>query len=284
MPELPEVETICRSLENLAGKKVTRVFRSEKKLRLISKLDLFDLKNSRILQITRRARYLIINFDNQKSLIMHLGMSGKVIHRADFKKLKHDHFSCKFNDNSWLIFNDARRFGFVDLTETKNIQSHKMLSKIGPEPLTRDFNASCLKTKLRGKKMNIKTAMMDNKIVAGIGNIYINESLFDAGISPLRAAFSLKNSEIKKLVASIKKIIKKAIELGGSSISDYTNVNGKSGSFQNIFKVYGRVRKNSNKNSGQNCQNCQNCLLCNNFIRKIKQNGRSSFYCPQCQK
>ena len=158
----------------------------------------------------------------------------------------------------------------MDLVETKNLSTHKMLSKLGPEPLSEEFNFSDLKAKLAAKKMNIKTAMMDNEIVVGVGNIYINESLFDSNISPLRQAHLLKEKELKRLISSIKKIIKNAIDLGGSSISDYVTATGDLGNFQNTFKVYGREKLN--------------CLQFNDLIRKIRQNGRSSFYCPQCQK
>lgn len=270
MPELPEVETVRRGLENLVGKKIVKVFRSDKKMRIASNLDLQELKGGKIIEITRRARYLIIHFDNKKSLIVHLGMSGKVTVNRDFKKLKHDHFAIEFGDGKHLILNDARRFGFVDLVETKNLKTHKMLAKLGPEPLSDEFNFADLKSKLSDKKMNIKTTMMDNEIVVGVGNIYINESLLDSGISPLRAASSLKDSEIKKLISSIKKIIKRAIDLGGSSISDYVTASGDLGNFQNTFKVYGREKLN--------------CLQCSDSIVKIKQNGRSSFYCPTCQR
>ncbi len=270
MPELPEVETVRRGLEGLVGKKITQVFRSNKKMRIDSSLDLQGLSGAKILKLGRRARYLIVDFDNKKSLILHLGMSGKVTLQADFKQLKHDHLACKFNDNSWLIFNDTRRFGFVDLVESKNLTKHKMLAKLGPEPLCDDFSFADLKPKLTNKKMNIKTTMMDNEIVVGVGNIYISESLFDSKILPTREAASLKDGEIKKLIASIKKIIAQAIEMGGSSISDYVNAKGDLGYFQNSHKVYGREG--------------QNCLLCKNLIKKIVLNGRSSFYCTQCQK
>jgi formamidopyrimidine-DNA glycosylase len=270
MPELPEVETVRRGLTNLVGKKVIRVFKSEKNLRFASTLDLELVFDAKILKIDRRARYLIVNFTNQKSLIIHLGMSGKITINFQFQQLKHDHFACEFDDKSWLIFNDARRFGFVDLIKTKDLQNHKMLKQLGPEPLSDDFNFAYLQPKLLCKNMNIKTAMMDNKIVVGVGNIYISESLFESKISPLRNANSLKNNEIEKLILAIKKTIQKAIDLGGSSISDYVNANGDLGYFQNNFKVYGREK--------------ENCLLCNNFIKKMRQNGRSSFYCPNCQK
>lgn len=270
MPELPEVETIKRGLEKLCNRKIKKVFRSNKKLRFESSLDLQGLSAARILEIKRRARYLIINFDNKKSLIIHLGMSGRITVSKAFEELKHDHFACEFDDNSWLIFNDPRRFGCVDLVETKNLEKHKMLAKLGFEPLSKEFNFSYLKEKLSRKKMNIKTTMMDNEIVVGVGNIYINESLFDAGISPLRDASSLQDAEIKKLILSIKKIIKKAIDLGGSSISDYVNSEGNLGYFQNSFNVYGRA--------------LEKCLHCKDLLQKIVQNGRSSFFCPKCQR
>lgn len=270
MPELPEVETIRRGLENLSGRKIKKVFRSDKKLRIASSLDLQGIVGTKITEVSRRARYLIIHFSNKKSLIVHLGMSGRITVSKHFEKLKHDHFACELDDGKWLIFNDPRRFGFVDLVETKNLKNHKMLSKLGPEPLSDEFDAPYTQEVLRGKKMNIKTSMMDNEIVVGVGNIYINESLFDSKISPLRSAHELKESEIKKLVASIKKTIKKAIDMKGSSINDYVDSAGDSGNFQNSFKVYGRGE--------------ENCLICKKLIRKIKQNGRSSFYCPQCQR
>jgi len=270
MPELPEVETVRRGISCLIGKKISQVFRSTKKMRLDSTLDLQRLNNAKVLEVTRRARYLIIHFDNKKSLILHLGMSGKVTVSRDFKQLKHDHLACEFDDGRWLIFNDARRFGFIDLLETKNLKTHKMLSKLGPEPLDDEFDLADLKEKIRTKKMNIKTTMMDNEIVVGVGNIYINESLFHCGISPLRDANSLKDFELKKLISAIKKIIKNAIDLGGSSISDYVTASGDLGNFQNTFRVYGREKLN--------------CLQCSDLIKKIKQNGRSSFYCPNCQR
>lgn len=270
MPELPEVETVKRGLEILIDKKIIKIFRSNKKLRIASSLNLEILTGNKISAISRRARYLIIDFSNETSLILHLGMSGKVVIKNDFEKLKHDHFALNFCDNSWMIFNDTRRFGFVDLIKTSEIKTHKMLAKLGFEPLSNQFNFAYLKEKLRNKKMNIKTTMMDNEIVVGVGNIYINESLFDSGISPLRSANSLSESEIKKLIISIKKIIKKAIDLGGSSISDYVDAKGDLGYFQNNFKTYGRA--------------AENCLQCKNEIQRIVQNGRSSFFCDKCQK
>jgi formamidopyrimidine-DNA glycosylase len=272
MPELPEVETISRGLQNLCGKKIKNVFRSPKRLRIDSTIDLFKLKNSKIKKIHRRARYILIDFDNNHSLIIHLGMSGRLtISKSDgYVIKKHDHFICEFNNGNSLIFNDPRRFGFVDLIQSKNIKTHKMLAKLGLEPLSEEFDAKYLMQKLCGKKMNIKTTMMDNEIVVGVGNIYISESLFVSAISPLRIALSLKIGEVNKLVLAIKKTLENAIEHGGSSISDYVNSEGNRGNFQNNFKVYGQAGKK--------------CLHCKTIITKIVLNGRSSLYCKNCQK
>jgi len=270
MPELPEVETIRRGLKNIVGRKIVKIFRSEKKLRLEPSLDFQALKGAKISEIFRRARYLIINLSNDLSLIIHLGMSGRITLEQEFKQLKHDHFACEFNDETWLVFNDPRRFGFVDLVKTKDLSRHKMLTKLGPEPLEKEFNFSDFFKKLRSKKTNIKTAIMDNHMVVGVGNIYANESLFDSGISPLRKTDSLTKNEIEKLIFSIKKIIKAAIKSGGSSISDYVDSHGNFGRFQDDFKVYGRP-------GGK-------CLQCKNLIQRIVQSGRASFFCNQCQK
>ena len=270
MPELPEVETIRRGLENIVGKKITKIFRSEKKLRLETSLDFQALKGAKISEIFRRARYLIINLSNDLSLIIHLGMSGRITIEQEFSKLKHDHFAHEFTDGTWLVFNDPRRFGVVDLVKTKDLLKHKMLVKLGPEPLEKEFNFTDFAKKLRSKKTNIKNTIMDNHVVVGVGNIYANESLFDSGISPLRNSDSLAKNEIEKLISSIKKIIKAAIKAGGSSISDYIDSHGNSGKFQDGFKVYGRAKGK--------------CLQCKNLIQRIVQSGRSSFFCNQCQK
>jgi formamidopyrimidine-DNA glycosylase len=270
MPELPEVETIKNGLQFLTKKKITKVFLSDKKLRINSTIYLKNLEQLVIKTVERRARYLILNLNDQKSLVIHLGMSGRITIAKSFENLKHDHFTCEFDDGSFLIFNDPRRFGFVDLIETKNISSHPSLITLGCEPLSEEFNEENLTQKLRNKKLNIKTTMMDNKVVVGVGNIYINESLFDTGISPLRAASSLTKNEIKKLIAAIKKILTSAIKLGGSSINDYVDSAGNSGAFQDNFKIYGRENKK--------------CLICNGLIKRIIQNGRSTFLCNNCQK
>ena len=270
MPELPEIETIKRGLATIKNNQIHQVFRSDKKLRIDNNLDLQNLVNQKILSIERKARYLLITLSNQQTLILHLGMSGRITLNKNFHHLKHDHFACYLSSDEWLIYNDPRRFGFIDLIENSEILNHKMLKNLGVEPLSPQFNEKYLEAQLINKTSNIKTTLMDNKIVVGVGNIYINESLFDAGISPLRDANSLNKNELKKLVESIKKIIANAIEMGGSSISDYQNAKGELGFFQNSHKVYDR--------------NNQKCFDCDCNIERIVQNQRSSFYCKICQK
>jgi formamidopyrimidine-DNA glycosylase len=270
MPELPEIETIKQGLEEICGKRISNYYRSNFKLRITNSQDYQKIITTQITAVRRRARYLIIDLSNDLSLIIHLGMSGRLTLQKEKQNLKHDHFTLDLEDNFCLIFNDPRRFGFVDLVKTSDLEIYKTFAKLGCEPLSAEFNAKYLQAKLKGKKINIKTAMMNNEIVVGVGNIYINESLFLAKISPLKEAGKLNIEEIKKLVTVIKKVLKKAIDLGGSSINDYVNSKGDVGSFQSSFKVYSR--------------HDQKCLLCKEIITKIVQNGRSSFYCPQCQK
>lgn len=276
MPELPEVETIKRGLKKIEGKKITQIFRSNKKLRFDSKLDLSLMENKKINKIERRARYLIIEIDKNYALIIHLGMSGRLVLLANsrgldnYKIQKHDHFICELENSDLLIFNDPRRFGMVDLVSKKDLFEHKMLKKLGPEPFSDEFNEKYLGEKLKNKSSNIKTTMMDNEIVVGVGNIYINESLFASQISPLRSANSLSKNEVAKLTKIIKETLEIAINSGGSSINDYVDSDGNLGNFQNNFKIYGLAKTN--------------CVICSSEIKKIVQNGRSTFYCKKCQK
>ncbi len=270
MPELPEVETIKNGLEFLIGKKVSNYFRSNFKLRFENTQNYQLLIGSKVLGIRRRARYLIIDFGCKSSLIIHLGMSGRLVVKKQSEILKHDHFILYFGSDLCLVFNDPRRFGFVDLIKSQDLDNYKIFTKLGPEPMDKQFNAKYLAKKIKNKKGNIKNVMMDNAIVVGVGNIYINESLFLAKILPTTSPSSLSLEQIKELVSAIKTTIKKAIKMGGSSINDYVDAKGDQGFFQNNFQVYGRENKE--------------CLICNSLISKIVQNGRSSFYCSKCQK
>jgi formamidopyrimidine-DNA glycosylase len=282
MPELPEVETIKNGLEFLIGKKVSNYFRSNFKLRVENTQNYQLLIGAKVTAIRRRARYLIIDFDCKSSLIIHLGMSGRLVIKKQSAILKHDHFILYFGSDLCLVFNDPRRFGFVDLIKNKyfgkysgkysgkDSGNYKIFAKLGPEPMGKEFNAKYLVEKIKNKKGNIKNVMMDNNIVVGIGNIYINESLFLAKILPTTPANCLNLEQIKALISAIKITIKKAIKMGGSSINDYVDAKGDQGFFQNNFQIYGRNNKK--------------CLICNHIISKIVQNGRSSFYCSECQK
>ncbi len=272
MPELPEVETICRGIEqHIIGKKILSITTSNKNLRLPFPKNFTDLQEQKILSVVRRARYILINITHKKILLVHLGMSGKLLYLENLpKKLaKHDHFVMCFVDGSCLIYNDPRRFGLVDLVDEDRINQHQMIKNLGPEPLGDEFNSKYLGEKLKGKKINIKTVMMDNVIVVGVGNIYINESLFESKISPLKAAGSLNLKQLEILVKNIKNILGRAIKQGGSTLRDYVQLNGDIGGFQFDFKVYGRDNKD--------------CLVCSSKIKKVKQNGRSTFYCGNCQ-
>ena len=274
MPELPEVETICRGLkENIVNKKIVDVFTSNKNLRFSYPENFaINLKDNIVANIFRRARYILIHLDSGKVLLIHLGMTGKLnfYHNQRDKVEKHDHIIIKFSDNSFLIYNDVRRFGFADLLPSKEYNGHRMLKTLGLEPLSAEFNAEYLLKKLVNKKSNIKNVMMNNQIVVGVGNIYINESLFLSKISPERIANKVKKIEITRLVKNIKTTLQSAIDKGGSTLRDYQQLNGDVGNFQLTFKVYGK--------EGDDCYNCQV------KIRRVKQSGRSSFFCPSCQK
>lgn len=275
MPELPEVETIKIGLETkILNKKITNIYRSNKNLREDSKINLEKIKNTSFTKIIRRARYIIIENDSNYCLLIHLGMSGRIISQNNnilqYKKQKHDHFILELNKSSIIVFNDPRRFGFIDLIHKKNIENHKYLRNLGPEPFDKNFDKFYLQNKLKNISKNIKTTIMDNKIVVGVGNIYANESLFMSGILPTKPANLLNIYEIENLIVAIQYILKNAIKLGGSSINDYVNTNGELGNFQNNFKIYG--------------QEAKNCVQCDKIILRIVQNGRSTFYCKKCQK
>ena len=269
MPELPEVETTVKSLNILKNKKVTNLDIHTKKLRYLIPVNaLKNLINYKIIKLRRIAKYVIIDFNNTKSLIVHLGMSGrlKIIKINDSLK-KHDHIVIKFN-NIKLIYNDPRRFGFVDLVESKKIPNIVYIKKLGIDALDKNLTVDYLYNKFHKSEVLIKQLLLNQYIVAGIGNIYASEILFDAKVSPLRKGNSLKRYQIGTIIKSIRKILKKAIKYGGSSINDYISPDGTLGNFQNSFKVYG---KEGHKIKGYS-------------IKKQVLYGRSSFFCPHIQK
>jgi len=272
MPELAEVEVIKLSLSRIVTKTILKVIIYNCNLRYkIAESLAPSLEDKTILNIERRSKYLILNLSDDLSLIVHLGMTGQFrIEDENYTLKKHDHLIIKLSDNIQLVYNDTRRFGHLFLCPQHELIHHKLIKNLGPEPLTEDFTATYLYAKLKKRNTNIKAAIMDSSIVVGVGNIYANEALFNAKISPLRLASSLSFDVIKHLVEAIKLILTKAIDLGGSSIKDFISSIGHKGSFQDQFLVYGKVNKPCSYN-------------CGNSITRIRQNNRSSFYCPHCQ-
>lgn len=274
MPELAEVETICKNISQfIIGKQFLdiQVFRSG--LRIEFPKDMREiLKDAYVQSVERRAKYLIVNLVNlSQKLIIHLGMSGRLSYCPVGVNIyqKHDHITFKFDDSSELVYNDYRRFGLVTIIDG-NIHEHKLFRHLGIEPLSEDFTVEYLYHFTQKTISPIKNILMNNQIVVGIGNIYAAESLFLAQISPVRASNTLSIFEIEKLVAACKYILTQAIEAGGSTIKDYQSINGASGKFQDMHKVYGRLGLA--------------CHICDKFIISVKQAGRSSFYCETCQK
>lgn len=270
MPELPEVETTKTSLQPLLGQTVQQVQVRQPSLRWPVPSDLAKLQGQTLLKLERRAKYILAHFDRD-ALLLHLGMSGSFsICSAQDELRKHDHVVLQFSDHqgqiSELRYHDPRRFGCILWLENG---THTLLSKLGPEPLDSAFDAEYLASKLSGKNTAIKVALMDNAVVVGVGNIYATESLFNTGIHPARPASSLQKPEIEKLVLEIKRILQQSIDLGGSTLRDYTNAMGENGYFQQTLLAYGRA--------GELCVNCDSEL------ENLKLGQRASVFCPQCQ-
>ena len=269
MPELPEVETTVKSLNILKNKKVINLDIHIKKMRyLVPHLALKKIINYKIIRFRRIAKYVIIDFENFQSVIIHLGMSGRLkIVKSNVLLIKHDHLILKF-ENIKLIFNDPRRFGFVDIVHSEKINNVGYIKKLGIDALDKKLSESYLYDKFKNSQVLIKQLLLNQYIVAGIGNIYACEILYDAKISPLRIGRSLKRSHIGTILKSIRKILRKAIKYGGSSINDYVAPDGTLGNFQKNFKVYGRA--------GYKIRGYE--------IKKVILYGRSTFFCPDLQK
>lgn len=278
MPELPEVETVRRGLAPvLEGRRLARAVARRADLRWPLP-DGFGqhLTGRRVERVERRAKFLLFRLDNGWTLIGHLGMSGRFrVHLADqpWPAMEpHDHVIFATDDGAEVRFNDPRRFGFFDLVETARTSEHPMLARLGPEPLSAGFDGPTLALALKGRRTPIKAALLDQKVVAGVGNIYACEALFEAGISPRRLAAGVQGGRAERLAAAIKRVLAAAIEAGGSSLRDHRRTDGELGYFQHAFKVYGRT--------GERCPGCD----CAPGIRHLVQAGRSSFYCPRRQR
>lgn len=271
MPELPEVETICRGLAHaLKGVRIIRVEQNRPDLRFPFPENLATrLAGRQITDMRRRAKYIVIDLDNGQSLLLHLGMSGQLLlSTPEAPAKKHDHVIFHCESGRSLRFNDPRRFGSLDLCPTSDLPEHRLLSRLGTEPLDEDLTADYLTKKLRGKKTSIKVALLDQRIIAGLGNIYVCEALFYAGISPSRQAESLTAAEILALIPAIRNVLNAALKAGGSSLRDYVQSDGAQGGFQHQFAVYNRENKP-----------CPGCTCGKSAIERIVQAGRSTFYC-----
>lgn len=279
MPELPEVETVCRGLAAaLEGRRIVRAEARRPDLRLPLPPDLSErLAGRRVGRVGRRAKYILIFLDDGGVLIAHLGMSGRlhVLHEAPPPPGPHDHVILATDDGTTIVFNDVRRFGLLALSTEAELPGHAFFRELGPEPLGNDFNGPTLAAALKGRMTPIKAALLDQKVVAGLGNIYACEALFRAGISPRRKAASVQGRRAERLAQAIREVLREAVAAGGSSLRDYVQTNGELGYFQHHWAVYGR--------EGAPCPSCAGNGRAG-AIRRIVQSGRSTFYCAGCQR
>ena len=289
MPELPEVETVrlglAAALERHTFARV-QVRRADLRKPFPERFAA-RLTGRRIVRLRRRAKYLLLDLDGGETLIVHLGMSGRLtIHGAKAHAKpggfhhkapddgsgqgKHDHVVFETGEGTRIVFTDHRRFGLMTIAETAALDAHPLFAGIGPEPLDDAFTPAVLSAALKGKRTPIKSALLDQRVVAGLGNIYVCEALFRARISPKRLAKTVAGERCEKLVPAIKAVLKDAIKAGGSSLRDYAKADGELGYFQHRFAVYDREGKP--------------CPACRGIVKRIGQAGRSTFYCPSCQK
>lgn len=286
MPELPEVETVRRGLEPvLAGARLTRVRINRPDLRFpFPERFVERLEGATVERIERRAKYLLMPLSTGETWVTHLGMTGRFTldgtQLGEFEEPapiagKHEHFSaCATRDGvtTRIGFADARRFGFMGLIATEAVEAHPWFAALGPEPLGNGFSGAHLAEAFKGKSQNIKVSLLDQCIVAGLGNIYVCEALYRARISPLVAAGKITRPRLERLAVEVVAVLRDAIQAGGSTLRDFANADGGQGYFQHRFDVYGR--------EGEPCRGDG----CTGVVKRIVQGGRSTFYCPRCQK
>ena len=283
MPELPEVETVRRGLlPVLEGGVIAWAEVNRPDLRWPLPDRMADrLTGRKVTALRRRSKYILADLDSGETLLVHLGMSGRMLisgtalgsfHHDHPAPQKHDHVVLHMESGARITFNDARRFGAMDLMPTDRASDHMLLKDLGPEPFGNDFNEPYLAARLRGRKTPIKAALLDQRIVAGLGNIYVAETLYRARISPLRLAGDLAEPLVHALVPTIREVLAEAIEAGGSSLRDFRQANGELGYFSKHFQVYDR--------EGEHCETPD----CTGTITRTVQSSRSSFWCPTCQR
>ena len=279
MPELPEVETVRRGLiPKLVGRRIVRLIQRRRDLRVPMPAKFAERVEGRTVRaIDRRAKYLLLRLDDGNTLIVHLGMSGRMtLHdaasAAEHPFGRHDHVVIE-TDEGWQVrFNDARRFGLVLLVADSDVAQHKLFKGLGPEPLDDAFDGAELARRLKGRKTPIKAALLDQKTLVGVGNIYACEALFLAGLSPKRSAHLVQGERADRLVAAIKQVLLRSIDDGGSTLRDHVQPGGELGYFQTRFKVYDRA--------GAPCSTRD----CGKLVKRLVQAGRSTFYCARCQR
>ncbi len=276
MPELPEVETTRRGIEpHLKSRMITDIIIRQPKLRWpIPEHISSTYPGQQVISVNRRGKYLLITTAGKQpgksTLLFHLGMSGSLrIVETSVLPSKHDHVDIVLDNNKRLRFHDPRRFGSLLECPAEHPFSHTLLNQLGPEPLSNDFSGEYLFQRSRHRKLSIKSFIMDSHVVVGLGNIYATETLFEAGIHPKRSAGNISLKRYQILVDFAKKIIDNAIQQGGTTLRDFVNATGNPGYFKQQLRVYGREN--------------QPCIRCLTPIRKLKQNQRSSWYCPKCQ-
>jgi len=280
MPELPEVETVRRGLAvRLEGRRLVRVRQNRPDLRFPLPADFVArLQGQKVEAVKRRAKYLLIDMEDGTVLLAHLGMSGRMLvaRREEAASERHDHVVFETEDGWVVRFNDARRFGIMDLAERGTVASHPLLAGLGPEPLEPEFDGPRLAEALAGRATSIKAALLDQRIVAGLGNIYVSEILYRAGISPRRRAGSIAGARADRLAAAVKSVLAEAVAAGGSSLRNYVQTSGELGYFQHRWAVYDR--------EGKPCPACDCDAARTGGVRRIAQGGRSTFYCPRRQR
>ncbi len=288
MPELPEVEVVKKSLKKtIYDLKIKNIEIPNKFLRYkINEKLMKEMIGSKVLSVSRRSKYILINLNNNFTIMVHLGMTGKIVitgaDKKEYKtsfyynltnyKSKHDHLILEFNKNVLFTYNDVRKFGFIKILKTKNLYSSSHLHKLGPEPLSKKFNSHYFKNNIIKRQVCLKDLLMNQKFLAGLGNIYVNEALFLSKINPKVRSNQIPLKQIKSLISNIKRVLKKAIQAGGSSIQNFNNIAGKKGKFQQFFNVYGK--------QGSFCSRSN----CKGIIKRIRISNRSTFYCDKCQK
>ncbi|WP_417205834.1 bifunctional DNA-formamidopyrimidine glycosylase/DNA-(apurinic or apyrimidinic site) lyase [Antarctobacter sp.] len=283
MPELPEVETVRRGLAPvMEGQVIARARVNRPDLRWPFPDRMADrLTGARVDRLRRRSKYILADLSTGETLLIHLGMSGRMLVSGDPlgrfvhdhpAPEKHDHVVLDMGQGARITFNDPRRFGAMDLMATVGAEGHPLLAVLGPEPLGNGFSESYLVSALAGRKTPIKAALLDQKIIAGLGNIYVCEALYRTRIHPARKVNRLSGARLATLVPVVRTVLQDAIAAGGSSLRDFRQADGELGYFQHSFDVYGR--------EGQPCRT----EGCTDTVRRIVQSGRSSFYCPSCQR